>query len=461
MPVVAHPGEVRAVRAEQPLGLLDDSVEDDLRLAQGRDPGGDVAQRPLRVGAAGDGRLRALELLDEPGVGDRDRRLVGETAEDGGVDVVEGMRLAAIDLDGAERALVADDRRDDEVADAGPPGEVVGAIDVLELAGEVVARRDDPALGHRPAGQALADPHRRGTHRLALLIGQPRVVGRDEDPVELVVLVDDGAVGAQQPARLVDDALEQVARLADGGDPRGDLAQRPLGLGPPLDDRARPGQLLDAVARCGSRSTPASRGRSAPPRRRRRRPPTWRDTTDRVPIGPASPGSGTATTERMPVGGDELARRVVAGEAVVGEVVVGVDRALLGERRAGHRLAGLEAAGLRPVRDDGHRRRRPRTTSAAPRWPGPTGRSGRRRTGAGGSISSTICWSTSSGSRMADTRAAISRRVCSESARRAISVRERSSSSMSRAFAIATAAWSASADRRPASASPKASGRSP
>ena len=48
---------------------------------------------------------------------------------------------------------------------------------------------------------------------------------------------------------------------------------------------------------------------------------------------------------------------------------------------------------------------------------------------------------------MADTRAAISRRVCSESARRAISVRERSSSSMSRALAIATAAWSASADR--------------
>ena len=120
--VVAHPGQVRAVRAEQPPGLLDDPVEDDLGLAQGGDPGGDVAQRPLRVGAAGDGRLRALELLDEPGVGDRDRGLVGEAAEDRGVDVVEGVRLAAVDLDGAERALVADDRRDDEVADPGPPG---------------------------------------------------------------------------------------------------------------------------------------------------------------------------------------------------------------------------------------------------------------------------------------------------------------------------------------------------
>ena len=160
--VVAHPGEVRAVRAEQAPGLLDDAVEDDLRLAQRGDPGGDVAQRTLRLGAAGDGRLRALELLDEAGVGDRDRGLVGEAAEDRRVDVVEGVRLAAEDLDRPERALVADDRRDDEVADPGPRGRsVVGAIDVLELAGQVVARRDDPTLGDRPAGQALADPQRR------------------------------------------------------------------------------------------------------------------------------------------------------------------------------------------------------------------------------------------------------------------------------------------------------------
>ena len=40
-----------------------------------------------------------------------------------------------------------------------------------------------------------------------------------------VVLVDDRAVGAQQAERLIDDALEDVAGLADGGDPGGDLAQ--------------------------------------------------------------------------------------------------------------------------------------------------------------------------------------------------------------------------------------------
>ena len=71
-------------------------------------------------------RLRPLQLLDEPGVGDRDGRLVGEAAEDRRVDLVERVRLAAEDLDRAERPLVADDRRDDEVADAGRPGQLVG-----------------------------------------------------------------------------------------------------------------------------------------------------------------------------------------------------------------------------------------------------------------------------------------------------------------------------------------------
>ena len=60
-----------------------------------------------------------LELLDQPRVGDRDGRLVGEAAENRGVDVVEGVAVAAVDLDRPERPLVADDRRDDQVAD--PP----------------------------------------------------------------------------------------------------------------------------------------------------------------------------------------------------------------------------------------------------------------------------------------------------------------------------------------------------
>ena len=95
--------------------------EDHVGLAQGGDPRGDVAQGALRVGAPGDGGLGSLELVDQPGVGDGDRGLVGQPAEDRLVDLVEGVPLAAVDLDRAERALVADDRRDDEVADAGRP----------------------------------------------------------------------------------------------------------------------------------------------------------------------------------------------------------------------------------------------------------------------------------------------------------------------------------------------------
>ena len=85
-PVVGHPGQVRAVGAEQALGLLDDPFEDDLGLAQRGDPGRDVAQRAFGLGAQGDRPPRALELLDQARVGDRDRGLVGEAAEDRLVD---------------------------------------------------------------------------------------------------------------------------------------------------------------------------------------------------------------------------------------------------------------------------------------------------------------------------------------------------------------------------------------
>ena len=94
-PVLAEPGQVRAVGAEQAPGLLDDPVEDDVGLAEGGDPGGDVAQGPLGVGPPGDGRLRLLELLDQAGVGDGDGRLVGQPAEDRLVDVVERVAVAA------------------------------------------------------------------------------------------------------------------------------------------------------------------------------------------------------------------------------------------------------------------------------------------------------------------------------------------------------------------------------
>ena len=49
-------------------------------LEDGRHAGRDLAQRPLRVGPPGDLRARALELVDQAGVGDGDGGLVGQRA---------------------------------------------------------------------------------------------------------------------------------------------------------------------------------------------------------------------------------------------------------------------------------------------------------------------------------------------------------------------------------------------
>ena len=111
-----------------------------------------------------------------------DGRLVGESAEDRGVDVVEGVPVPSVDLDRAERPVVADDRGDDEVADPGPrrPSHRPSSI-VRELAGEVVAggmtRRSATAVPDRPS------PRRRRARpeRVALVLGQPGVVGQLED----------------------------------------------------------------------------------------------------------------------------------------------------------------------------------------------------------------------------------------------------------------------------------------
>ena len=105
---------------------------------------------------------------------------------------------------------------------------------------------------------------------------------------------------------------------------------------------------------------------------------------------------------------------------------------LLGEGEAGDGLARLEAAGRGPTRDLGHRVARRVGPAQRHRAPRPTGRSARRPTPRSRAASPTIRSRTSAGSRIAETRAAISRRVRSASARRAFSSRDRSSSSMSR-----------------------------
>ena len=76
-----HPREVRPVRAQDPARLVDDQPEDGLGVADRRDPGRDLAQRALGLGAAGGLLARPAELADQLRVVDRDRREVGERRE--------------------------------------------------------------------------------------------------------------------------------------------------------------------------------------------------------------------------------------------------------------------------------------------------------------------------------------------------------------------------------------------
>ena len=124
------------------------------------------------------------------------------------------------DLDGAERPGVADDRGDDEVADAFALGQRVSQLVVPEGRVAVIPDDDDPALGDGFAGDALADPQVAQLDALTLRLADARIVGPLEGLALRIELVDDGAVGAEQPERLVDDVLEDVVGLAQGGDPR-------------------------------------------------------------------------------------------------------------------------------------------------------------------------------------------------------------------------------------------------
>ena len=102
---------------------------------------------------------------------------------------------------------------------------------------------------------------------------------------------------------------------------------------------------------------------------------------------------------------------------------------------------------------------RSRTTSGGRRSPGRRGRGPSRRPPTSRFAASTTCWSSEPGSRIAVIWAAISRSEPSASARRASSIDDRSSSSISRAFWIAIAAWSAMPWRRSAWLSSYWSGR--
>ena len=208
-----------ALRAEQPGGLVDDVLEQIARVADRGDPGGDLAKRPLGVGLAAELLARAIQLLDQPGVRHRDRRLAGEGLDEPGVVLAERVALARVDGQGPERPSVADQRNRDDRPDLVAADVGIGALGVLEpVVVEVVAGEDRLHLADRLAGDPLArlGLAAAGDRAEAGLPAGRRVVGPVEPAGGLVEDVDPGSIGVQQAGSLVDGSLEDVLRSAGG-----------------------------------------------------------------------------------------------------------------------------------------------------------------------------------------------------------------------------------------------------
>ena len=210
--------------------------------------------------------------------------------------------------------MLPGDRRRDHRPEAGAVVELRRFGARRELRHQVVARDDDPVLGDGHPGGALPD---RDPQLRALLVAEEPPQAVVERPAQLVGAglqdVEDGPLPADQAARELDDLLEDLGRIAQRGDACGDLAQGLFRPGPAGERAAGPVELLEELGPGdgdgglrGDRLEQAGIG--VPPTRRC----AWRRSY-RAPKGPASPTSGAAITEWMPIPPRTHRRRSRAG----------------------------------------------------------------------------------------------------------------------------------------------------
>ena len=202
------------------------------------------------------------DRLDQAGVLDRDRRLVGERLHERDLLGIEGAGLRPAHLEHAQHALLAGERRDDEGPDAIESDGLVKPGIVLEPRILEVLRADDGLPGRdRLSGGAKCE-------RAAFLVDRSatdevagaRKVSEADPPRGGHHEVDPHPFGAEKAGDLVDDVLEDLHGVADGGDPGGDLAKGALGVCPSAEFRPGAVQLLDQAWRSSSRSPPDRRG---------------------------------------------------------------------------------------------------------------------------------------------------------------------------------------------------------
>ena len=106
--------ELGAIRVKQVAGCIDDLHQEVRRIADRGDPGGDLAQRLFGASTPAHLLARACDRLDQPRVLDRDRRLVSERLAEPDLRGPEGTHLRPADLEDAEQAFFAAERRDDQ-----------------------------------------------------------------------------------------------------------------------------------------------------------------------------------------------------------------------------------------------------------------------------------------------------------------------------------------------------------
>ena len=104
----------RAFGGEKACRLVDRELEHLCRIPEGGDPGADLTQGELGVGASLHLRSRAGELLDELRVGHRNRGVIGERSDEGDIVLVEGVGPARIRTKGAEDPVAGDQRRHEQ-----------------------------------------------------------------------------------------------------------------------------------------------------------------------------------------------------------------------------------------------------------------------------------------------------------------------------------------------------------
>ena len=196
---------------DQPARLVDGPLEDRIEVGGTADPRRDLAQAALDLGALGELAARPIEVGDEPDVGHRRGRVIGERADKRDLG---GVERAGARREGAERTehlVSADERCNHHRTD---PDVLHDAIRIRGMGKrvvvDVVVGDHDRSIRNRAAHHASADGEPDPAQPTAgPFVVNPGVEAETQDLRLRVQQVDHRAVGVEQAGGFLDGALQQ------------------------------------------------------------------------------------------------------------------------------------------------------------------------------------------------------------------------------------------------------------